>query len=100
MIPVAMREQMANDPFYTTCCLAYLGGCSGRIEWHHCLIHAGKQIQEPWAIVPACHEHHMRAAPLHQEFLTVALRRATDDELRVYSKAIDYVAMKQRLIPT
>jgi len=96
-IPPTMREEMANDPFYLKCCLASLGGCGGRIEWHHVLTYGGKQIQEIWAIVPACHEHHMKAAPLNDHFLKVALNRATDDQLLKYSKAINYLELRKRL---
>jgi hypothetical protein len=96
-IPKAMREEMALDPYMKRCCLAYLGGCDGRIEWHHVFIYGGKQLNEKWAIVPACHDHHMKAEPLRPHFETVALNRATEDELKAISKAVDYIAKRNRL---
>ncbi len=97
-IPPKLRAEMAEDPWYKKCCLAELGDCGGRIEWHHVIIYAGKQLQEKWAIVPACHDHHYRAAELNEYFLFVVLSRATLRELRDVSKAVNYMDMKERLM--
>lgn len=40
------------------CCLFYLGDCSGKIEWHHNLIYAGKQSDVPETILGICKGHH------------------------------------------
>lgn len=92
---------MANDPFYLQCCLRRLQGivgpCSGRIEWHHVLIVGGRQLNEKFAIVPACHGHHEKAAKLNEYFQYVALNRATDSELRAISKAVPYIELRDRL---
>lgn len=96
-IPPKLRAEMAEDKYYKKCCLAHLGGCSGRIEWHHSLIFAGRQLQEKYAIVPACHEHHYRVSEFNEQFIHVALNRATEGQLRAIGKATDYVAMRDRL---
>jgi len=74
-----------------------MGGCGGRIEWHHVFIYAGRQLNEKWAIVPACHDHHAKAEPLREHFEHIALNRATTQELLQISKAIDYVAKRKYL---
>jgi hypothetical protein len=96
-IPKILREEMANDPYYKTCCVSFLGDCGGRIEWHHVIIHAGKQLQEKWAINPACHDHHMQAEPLREYFEWIAPNRATDQELIAISKAVDYIHKRNYL---
>ncbi len=96
-IPVKIREEMANDPFYKTCCLSHLGGCEGRIEWHHCLIYGGRQVQQKFAILPACHKHHAEVSKYNDQFIHVALNRATDSELQSITKAINYFFERDRL---
>lgn len=98
-IPPRLRAEMADDPYYTKCCLANLGGCSGKIEWHHVIIWKGRQLNEKWAIVPACQYHHRRAElrPEKDLFLLEALNRAKDEELTVISRAINYMHLKSRL---
>lgn len=88
---------MAADPYYKKCCLAHYGTCLGRIEWHHSLIYGGRQVQQKFAILPACHFHHASVAYFNDEFVRVALNRATDEELRGISKAIDYLKERERL---
>lgn len=88
---------MANDPYYKKCCLAYMGTCLGRIEWHHSLIYGGRQIQKKFAILPACHFHHASVAHYNEDFVRVALNRATDQELEDISKVINYKRERERL---
>jgi len=84
-IPPKLKEEMATDPFYEKCCIG--GDCAGRIEWHHALIYAGRQINEKWAILPACHKHHAEVSKYDREFKRIAVSRATDEELLKYPKA-------------
>lgn len=88
---------MAADPYYKKCCLAYTGTCLGRIEWHHSLIYGGRQIQKKFAILPACQFHHVNVSHYNDDFVRVALNRATDEELRSITKAIDYFELRERL---
>lgn len=97
------RQSIENDVFYQTCARFSEGECDGRITWEHCLTYGGRQIDEPWAIIPLCTFHH--AVNEHQDGtgmdkqknIWIALNRATDSELRQYSKAVDYIKMKERL---
>lgn len=79
------------------------GGCAGRTTWEHALIYAGKQVDEAWAIVILCERHHSVGAYQDcgaldkRENERLALNQATDEELREYSKAVDYIAMRDRL---
>ncbi len=57
-IPKQVKEELENDPRMKQCCLWYLDGCDGRIEWHHNLIYAGRQVNIPEAILPLCKAHH------------------------------------------
>jgi hypothetical protein len=98
-----LREEMSNDPYYKFCSREADGSCDGRITWEHVLTYAGKQIDEKWAIIPLCEYHHavnqyQDGTGLNKEKNTwVALNRATDDELRKYSKGIDYINLRNRL---
>lgn len=62
-------------------------GCSGRPEWEHAMLYAGKQVNEAWAILPVCEYHH-RGKGLNKEFNHhIALQRVTDDELSKFAKS-------------
>lgn len=97
-IPEKQIIQMANDPFYKKCCIAD-ETCSGRLEYHHNLIYAGRQVNEPFCILPLCHFHHEHEKDTetgeHLDY--IMLCRATDDDLRRFSKAVDYLALRYRL---
>lgn len=54
-IPASIRKKLANDLFMTRCAIK---GCGRPAEWHHALQFQGRQVQEVFAIVPACPEHH------------------------------------------
>ncbi len=64
-------------------------GCEGRIEWHHCWIYAGTQINELWAILGACKKHHDMVKTdtfIKEAFERRSLEIATDEELAKYPK--------------
>ena len=102
-IPNSLREEMANDVYYKKCARADEGNCQGRITWEHAIIFAGKQLNEKWAIIPICEYHHdvnkfQGNGDLNKEkHVWIALCRATEDDLRAISKAIDYIALRDRL---
>lgn len=85
---------MAQDPFYYKCCLQdntcspLLHNAGRQIEWHHIWIYAGKQINEKWAIVPACPSHHDRAHQheIKNRFEAISLQRAAQEDLNKYPK--------------
>lgn len=95
-IPRKMREELAEDLFMQRCCMSPYGACSGRIEWHHALIFAGKRVNEKWCILPVCHQHHALESRYRGTLMRIMVSRATEEELRPYSKAIDYVALKRK----
>lgn len=96
-IPIELREEMSQDPYMSTCCMAGIGDCVGRIEWHHNLIFAGRQVNEKWCILPLCKRHHDNIDGGKAICNWIMLNRATDEELKPYCKAIDYIDMRRRL---
>ena len=105
-IPLKTRKEIKSDPFYKTCARAEDGSCQGRITIEHALIYAGRQINEKWALIPLCEYHH--AVDKHQDGgdlnkeknIWIALNRATNEQLHVLSKAINYIEYKKRLNDT
>lgn len=103
VISQRVRKLIDGDKFYSVCSRYKDGGCDGRITREHSLIYAGKQIDEAWAIIPLCEYHHsvgiyQDGGDLVKEInVWIALNRATDEELRVYSKAVDYIALRNKL---
>ena len=85
-MPAKLRKECAEDPYYEKCCL-HNKECSGRIEWHHALEFANKQIQRKFAIVPACKHHHENVAIFKKLFHWIALNRASEAELEEFKKA-------------
>lgn len=102
-IPLKLREELSNDSYYKTCALRSLqgkfGACGGRIEWHHAFIFAGRQVNERWCIVPACHSHHQIAnrRDIKSAFDKIILNRADDETLIKYSKSEDLVEKRRKL---
>lgn len=105
-IPKQLREEMARDPYYTKCARADLLGdhvcepdpVTGKlIEWEHTIIFASKQLQRKFAIIPICWYVH-RGQGLKKEInVWIALNRATDQELKEISVAINYLRERDRL---
>lgn len=95
-----VKKQLLDEP---DICALKDYNCDGRITWEHTLIYASKQIDEVWAIIKICEYHHavgkyQDGGNLQkQKNVWVALNRATDDELRKYSKAIDYINLRKKL---
>lgn len=77
--------------------------CKGRITWEHCWIYAGKQIDEAWAIIFLCEYHHDVGTQQGNGDLNkkinqwISLNRATDEELKKYSKAVDLIKQREHL---
>lgn len=79
------------------------GECKGRITWEHAIIYAGRQLDEVWAIIKLCEYHH--AVNTYQDMgalnktknIWIALNRATDEELKAISKAVDWVRQREYL---
>jgi hypothetical protein len=96
-IPDALREQMAADPFMKRCAIT---GTTLRIQWHHNLIHAGRQVNEAWAILPLNADVHDRVPAdkeLKEKLDWIMLNRATDEQLAPYCRAINYIRRRDIL---
>lgn len=94
-IPVKLKKEMEADPFYKKCCITGLTKC--KIDWHHNFTWQGRQLNEKWAILPLAEHIHHQITKYKEKCDWIMLNRATDDELRQYSKAVDYLAMRNRL---
>lgn len=86
---------MANDPFYKRCCIT--GSTSGKIDWHHNLIFAGRQVNEKFCILPLSKEVHDNIHKYKEQCDWIMLNRASEHELSCFSKAIDYRRLKEFL---
>lgn len=98
-IPKALRDELASDPFYERCCMTGISKNAEKVEWHHNLIYAGKQVQAKFCILPILKRLHERAFdPEFKEQLDwIMLNRATDEELGRYSKVDDLKLKRFRL---
>jgi len=94
-IPEKMKQEMLADPEYHICMRqAYFNDhiCKGRLTLEHAFIHAGKQINEKWAIISICAWSHdvdewQDAGNLDKDKNQyIALSRATEEDLREYQK--------------
>ena len=88
---------MAQDPFYKRCCLT--GSMNVKIEWHHNLIFAGRQVNEKWCILPLWEKVHAQAnkPEIKEKLDWIMLNRATDAELERYSKATNLKTKRDKL---
>lgn len=105
----ALRADVGADPEYSRCALQGLlseiiGPCAGRVTREHAMYFKGSKIQKKWAIPPICACHHGvdeyqdgpgEAPKIVRQW--VALNRATDEELREVSKAVNYINERDRL---
>lgn len=85
---------MEKDPFYHRCCLTGRGIKTEnrfnmeRIEWHHNLIYAGKQVQEKWAILPIVKRlHDQMVGETKERCDWIMLNRATEEDLARFDRA-------------
>jgi len=98
-IPKKLRDEMAADPYYRRCCITGRPKGAVKIEWHHNLIFAGRQVQEKWCILPVSEAVHIQAnfRDMREKLNWVMLNRATDEELARYSKVEDLIQKRERL---
>lgn len=81
-----VMDILSIDPFMKRCCIR--GMCEGKIDWHHVWTYASRQIDEVWAIVPACKYHHDKAEnpQIKAKFQLISLSRASPEDLQKYPK--------------
>jgi hypothetical protein len=104
-IPTKLKREMLESHQYKVCMLrAYPGHiCGGRITLEHAIIHAGKQVNERWAIIACCARG--QEVDSYQDAHTmdknlnrwVAYNRAPEERLRELSKAVDLIRERERL---
>lgn len=94
-IPPKLKKEMLEDPAYHSCMrndFLHDHVCSGRLTLEHAIIHAGKQVNEKWAIISICAWSHdvdnfQDGGNLDKEKNEyVALMRATEQDLEKYPK--------------
>ena len=81
-IPIKLREELSQDPYYSRCARKFDGNCSGRITWEHAFEYQGRQIQERWSILPLCWHHHLGEGLDKDKNHWIALHRATVDDFQ------------------
>lgn len=105
-IPKKLKEEMTSDPKYKKCMRYHLlndhvcrpDPISGKlIEWEHAIIYKGKQLQKKWAIIPICWGAHRGQDLVKEINVWIALNRATDQELKEISKAVNYIHKRNYL---
>jgi hypothetical protein len=76
---------MSEDPFYKKCCIVHFP-CSGKIQWHHNLIYAGKRQNAKFCILPVCEWVHENATKkIIKEWLdAIMMCRATGEDRLKY----------------
>ena len=94
-----MREKMANDPYYRRCAITGKPKGLVKIEWHHNLIYAGRQVNEPWCILPISEAVHLlaRSKDMKEKLDWVMLNRGSDEDLLRYSKVENLLAKRAKL---
>ena len=90
-IPKKLKEEMATDPFYARCCITGALAKDTKVDWHHNLIFAGRQVQEKWCILPLAKHVHDYIVKYKEQCDWIMLNRADDDTLRRFSKAINLI---------
>ncbi|MDD5110861.1 MAG: hypothetical protein PHI63_06675 [Patescibacteria group bacterium] len=96
-IPAKLKKEMAADPFYARCCISGDLARNTKVEWHHNLKFRGKQVQEKFAILPLRADIHRDVQHWKRVCDWIMLNRATDEQLKKYSKAVDLIAVRDRM---
>lgn len=86
-IPAKLRDELAADPFYKRCCITGALATNTKVDWHHNMTWQGRQLQEKWAILPLEKDVHDNIVRYKEKCDWIMLNRATEDDLRRYSKA-------------
>jgi len=90
-IPIRLRNLLEAMPRMRVCEMAgeKFGPCEGKIDWHHCFIYAGQQLNEMFAILAACRKHHDMVKTdvrVKEAFELRSLEYATEKDLDKYPK--------------
>lgn len=105
-VPQKLRRQWREDEWQgklRVCARSDEGNCQGRLTKEHAIIYAGKKVQEDWACLDMCAYHHgvdefQDCGDMNKEkHIWLALKRAPEERLLALSKAINLVALRDRL---
>jgi len=100
-IPLKVKKQILDDPFYNKCIHERYRGIERpqeRITFEHAWLYAGKQIQEAWAIVPCKESFNIGVSGDEKEFNRfIAIMRADLDDLRARLPKKDWMAERRKL---
>lgn len=96
-IPPELNAEINDDPFYKQCCIT--GRTYEKIDRHHNLIHAGKQVQIKAAILPLARSIHEKVfrKDIKDRCDWVMTNRMTEQELDMYSRAVVYRRRRDQL---
>jgi hypothetical protein len=94
-IPPKLKKEMASDPYYEQCCISRRR--TEKIDWHHNLIYAGRQVNEKWCILPLATSIHKNIEKYKEQCDWIMVNRATDSDLQRFSKVVDLKLLKDRL---
>jgi hypothetical protein len=91
-IPQKLRDDMDSMPYYHKCCLT--GYTRVKIDWHHVLIWAGKQVNEKEFIMPIWEQMHSsqgRKDSVHnckktkEQVEYLSYKRASKEQIKKYN---------------
>ena len=96
MIPLELLAEIIHDDFYQKCCLC---NATEHINFHHHVIFGGRQLNEKFAIVPLCKSCHdtEKKRDINDKISWIVLNRASDEELKEYSKVENLINKRARL---
>jgi hypothetical protein len=94
-IPFKMREQMSSDPYYKKCCIT--GATNEKIDFHHNLTFKGQRVNQIFCILPLAKSVHDKISYYKELCNWVMWNRASEQEIKEYSKAENYQLTKERL---
>ena len=105
-LPTKLKAEFLADPEYQHCMRRLWFKdhyCEGRITFEHAWIFANRQVQEKWAILSLCAKAHSvdefqsKGILDKEKNWCIALNRATEQELKKFSKAEDLVRKRDYL---
>lgn len=69
------------------------------MQFHHNLIYQGRQVNEPWAILPCCPPCHAieKRKDIKERLDWIMYNRATLNDLVRYSKVVDLISRRNFL---
>ena len=92
-MPLKLRAELSEDPYYKKCCRKIDGNCDGRITWEHSWEYQGRQLQEKWSVLPLCVYHHLGVGLDKDKNHWIALHRASVDDFQRHPRKKWYQIM-------